>query len=300
MGKTAHLVAAGVVAALVVVNVALVISTRGRVAALRDEVRALTGFGAKLEDAALARADLDALKTDLDTRIRAEHAALRSGLERTISATVGRAVREERAKLPRRAPASGGPAPAGDPLEAEAEAFFGRLLDAHLEGRHQEAVAAAANAAGRYDGTRSGERIKRLAQCSSRETGRWRAEDYARRARLAAAEGTSARHRLRAEHAYTNAIARDPTNARYHREVAEFYARAGEDRKAEAEWANVIALKNREPFGYIARGKLREKLGRLQEALTDYRAALRVHPENAEAKERLDAVQAKLGIAGEE
>ena len=227
------------------------------------------------------------MRADLEKCLRDEHARLRASLSQNI--------RSEMAKLPRHAPTADGHAPAANPLEGEALASLGRQLDAYLAGKHGEAAKIAAEAAGHYDGTRAGEMMKQLKAGSQKEISKQNAQRYLLLARLALAEKASKRQRVEVENAYANANFNDPRNPEIHREMAKYYESVGDSHAAEAYYRNLLFLTKKEPFGYIERGKLYEKLGRLKDALKDYSTALLNHRENVEAKERLEAVKAKLG-----
>ena len=82
--------------------------------------------------------------------------------------------------------------------------------------------------------------------------------------------------------------------------------RVGRYGKAEQEYDNVVKIVQwterwavgDEAPAFIRRGRAREKLGRLAEAAEDYGEALKAHPGNIEARERLEAVKKKMQESG--
>ncbi|MHC4198552.1 MAG: hypothetical protein ACYSU0_00975 [Planctomycetota bacterium] len=284
MREAAPWVAGALGAVLLLANLLLLVSARSEIRTLRDELRPAAEKKAEPDTRALAPGDLDALRSDLRRGLREQTASLTD------------AMRSERADA----------VPAIDPLEAEARAFYDRQLQAFFDGDYEQVHYAMQDAGvhgpgppekrkGRYDKTSLAARIKVLCEAASRRRASLRTKEFAARARLLAAEGKLDA----AEKAFMGAIVRDYANPLYHREAGDLHVRRAKFREAEAMYRNVIQLRHTEPFGYVLRGKVREKQGKLKEAASDYEAALRVHPANVEARELLDAVRKKIGAGGD-
>jgi tetratricopeptide (TPR) repeat protein len=285
MSRKAPWIAAGAGAALLVLNLVLLLLTRSDLAGLREEIRRSPRSAGDGRVAELTPENLQAVLP-------------------ALKETLGELLETK----PGRADAAGEEAPSPDPLELEVEAFYVRQLEAFAGGRLREVDYAMRNVGygpvsgpvvppgespepeGRYDGTPLGGKIEGLAERVSAALRKQENEARLAEARRLAAEGKpgpAAQKLLRA-------IVIDPANVELHAELAKVYLRRGAYVEAEREAKDIIALARGRPEGYLLRGSAREARGQIREAIDDYESALAVRPGNLEASRKLEALRKRL------